>query len=106
MVLDSSRPNSSSNTNTNTNCSSNFRSNIKSTPNYHKNRTPILYSTIILGAYDLSEIAELIKEEANGSVILEPDKNTMKCRMELKQGALSFDVENSIAPLLGFGKIL
>ena len=25
--------------------------------------------------------------------------------MEIKQGALSFDVENSIAPLLGFRKI-
>ena len=30
----------------------------------------------------------------------------MKNLMEIKQGALSFDVENSIAPLLGFRKIV
>ena len=28
----------------------------------------------------------------------------MKCLMEIKQGAISFDVENSIASLLGFRK--
>ena len=28
----------------------------------------------------------------------------MKCSMEMKQGAINFDVENSIAPLLGFRK--
>ena len=26
----------------------------------------------------------------------------MKCLMEIKQGAINFDVENSIASLLGF----
>ena len=56
--------------------------------------------------HELIEIAELIKEETNGNVIKEPDKNTMKILMEIKQGALSFDVENSIAPLLGFTKIV
>ena len=30
----------------------------------------------------------------------------MKCKMEIYQGALSFDVENSIASLLGFRKIV
>ena len=30
----------------------------------------------------------------------------MKCQMEIKQGALSFDVENSIASLLGFRKVV
>ena len=30
----------------------------------------------------------------------------MKSRMEIKQGALSFDVENSIASLLGFRKVI
>ena len=33
---------------------------------------------VIPGANDLIEIAELIKEETNGNVIIEPDKNTMK----------------------------
>ena len=33
---------------------------------------------IIPGAYELFEIAELIKEETNGNVIIESDKNTMK----------------------------
>ena len=47
--------------------------------NINKNLTS--YSTIIPGAHELSEITELIKEETKGNVIIEPDKNTMKCRM-------------------------
>ena len=42
----------------------------------------MLYSNIIPGAYDLTEIAELIKEETEDNVIMEPDKNTMKSIME------------------------
>ena len=61
---------------------------------------------VIPGAYELIEIAELIKEETNGNVIIEPDKKTMKCLMEIKQGAINFDIENSITPLLGFRKIV
>ena len=61
---------------------------------------------IIPGAYEIFEIAELIKEETNGNVIIESDKNTMKISMEVKQGAINFDLENSIAPLLGFRKIV
>ena len=61
---------------------------------------------VIPGAYELIEIAELIKEELNGNVIIEPDKNTMKRLMEIKQGAINFDIEKSIAPLLGFRKIV
>ena len=61
---------------------------------------------IIPGAYELFEIAELIKEETNGNVIIESYKNTMKSLMEVKQGAISFDTENSIASLLGFRKIV
>ena len=83
---------------------SNFSPNITSVLNYKYKRIPLLYSTITPGAYELTDIAELINEETNGNVIIEPDKNTMKCLMEIKQGALSFDVENSIAPLLGFRK--
>ena len=55
---------------------------------------------VIPVAFELIEIAELIKEETNGNVIIEPDKNTMKSLMEIKQGAIDFD----IAPLLGFRK--
>ena len=61
---------------------------------------------VIPGAYESIKIAELIKEEINGNVIIEPDKNTMKNLMEIKQGAINFDIENSIAPLLGFRKIV
>ena len=61
---------------------------------------------IIPGAYELFEIAELIKEETNGHVIIESDKNTMKSLMEVKQGAINFDIEISTAPLLGFRKIV
>ena len=63
-------------------------------------------SAIIQGAYELFEIAELIKEETNGTVTIESDKNTMKSLMEVKQGAINFDIEKSIAPLLGFRKIV
>ena len=52
---------------------------------------------VIPGAYELIEIAELIKEKTNGNVIIEP-KNTMKSLMEIKQGAINFDIEKSIAP--------
>ena len=61
---------------------------------------------ITSGANDLSEIAKIIKEETEGNVIIEVDKNTMKCKMELKQGALSIDVEISIGSSLGFRKVL
>ena len=60
---------------------------------------------ITSGAYELSEIAEIIKEETEGNVIIEVDQNTIKWKMEIKQGALRFDVENSIGSLLGFRKI-
>ena len=66
----------------------------------------MLYSTITPGAYESTELAELIKEETERNVIIEPDKNTMKFIMETKQGALSFNVENSIASLLGCREIV
>ena len=66
----------------------------------------MLYSTITPGAYELTDIAELIKEESDGNVIIEPNRNTMKCLMEIKQGALCFDIDNSLASLLGFRKII
>ena len=80
--------------------------NITSILNYNYKGIPLLYSTITPGAYELIDIAELIKEEIDGKVIKEPDKNTMKCLMKIKQGALSFDIKNSIASLLGFRKII
>ena len=30
----------------------------------------------------------------------------MKSLMEIKRGAINFDIENSVAPLLGFRKIV
>ena len=80
--------------------------NITSILNYNYKGIPLLYSTVTPGAYELTDIAELIKEETDGNVIIEPDRNKMKCLMEIKQGALSFDIENSIASLLGFRKII
>ena len=61
---------------------------------------------VIPGAYELIEIADLVKEETNGNVIIEIDKITMKCIMEIKQGSLNFEIEDSIAPLRGFRKIV
>ena len=86
----------------NSNTNSSPSSNIISFFNYNYKGIPLLYSTITPGAHELTEIAELIKEETEGNVIIEPDKNTKKCIMEIKQGALNLDVENSIASLLGF----
>ena len=80
--------------------------NITSILNHNYEGIPLLYSTITPGAYELTDIAELIKEETDGNVIIEPDKNTIKCLMEIKQGAFSFDIENSLASLLGFRKII
>ena len=79
--------------------------NITSILNYNYKGIPLLYSTITPGAYELTDIAELIKEETDGNVIIEPDKNTMKCLMKIKQGAISIDIKNSIASLRGFRKI-
>ena len=71
----SSNTDSSTNTNSNSSASSNSRSVL----NYNYKRIPLLHSNITPGAYELSEIAELIKEETNGNVIIEPGKNTVKC---------------------------
>ena len=80
--------------------------NITSVLNYNFKGVPLLYSTITPGAYELTDIAEIIKEETDGNDIIEPDKNMVKCLKEIKQGALSFDIENSIASLLGFRKLV
>ena len=77
---------------------------ITSIINYNYKGIPLLYSTITPGACELIDIAELIKKETDGNVIIEPDKNTMKCLLEIKQGAISFDIKNSLASLLGFRK--
>ena len=68
--------------------------------------TDTLILAVIPGAYEKIEIAELIKEETNGNIIIETDKNTMKSLMEIKQGAINFDIENSTAPSLGFRKVV
>ena len=41
---------------------------------YNYKGIPLLYSTITPGAYELNDIAELIKEETDVSVIIESDK--------------------------------
>ena len=91
---------------------------LNSVYNVNKRKNQFLYDTqcetwsdtrilvVIPGAYELNEIAELIKEETNGNVLIEPDKYTKKNLMEIKQGAINFEIENSIAPLLEFRKIV
>ena len=73
--------------------------------NVNRGNNQFLYNGNILavtpGAYELTEIAQLITDKTNSNVIIEPDKNTINCSMEIKQGAINFDVENSIASLLG-----
>ena len=50
--------------------------NITSILNHNHKGIPLLYSNITTGAYELTDIAELIKEETDGNVIIEPVKNT------------------------------
>ena len=57
------------------------------------------------GSYELTDIADIIKQETN-NVIIQVDKNTMKCKMEVKKGVFNFAVENSVSSLLGFDKQL
>ena len=54
------------------------------------------------GSYELTDIADIIKQETNNKILLQVDKNTMKCKMEVLQGVFNFHVENSVASLLGF----
>ena len=42
------------------------------------------FLAVIPCAYEIIEIAELVKEETNGNAIIEPDKNTMKSLMDYK----------------------
>ena len=59
--------------------------------NVNRSNNQFLYEdnslTVIPGADELTELAEFI-EETNGNVFIEPDKNTMKCLMEIKQSSL------------------
>ena len=63
--------------------------NVTSILNYNYKVIQLLYSTITSGAYELTDIAELIKKETDGNVIIEPDKNTMKYLMEKKVQLIS-----------------
>ena len=116
----SSNTNAKTNTKTDTNTDTNTNtkrakplisrispnSNITSVLNYNYKEILLLYSTVTPGEYELIEIAELIKDETDGNVRIEPDKNTMKYKMEIKQGALNFAVDISIASLLEFRKVV
>ena len=55
------------------NNNNNTYSNITSVLNYNYKGIPLLCSTITPGAYELTDIAELIKEETDGNVIIKPD---------------------------------
>ena len=66
--------NLSSNSISNSNTNFINSSNIISLLNYNYKGIPLLYSTITPGAHELTDIAELIKEETDGSVIIESDK--------------------------------
>ena len=67
--------------------------------NVNRGKYQFLYSNSninkVITPGELTEIAELIKEETDGNVIIESDKNTMKHLMEIKQGAINFDIKNS-----------
>ena len=49
-------------------------------------------------------MVDTIKQETNNNVLIQVDKNTMKCKMEVLHGVINFEVEKSVASLLGFDK--
>ena len=59
--------------------------------NDNRGNNQFLYSysninnVITPGAHELTEIAELIKEKIDGIVIIEPDKNTRKWKLNGKK---------------------
>ena len=61
-------------------------------------------SIIPPGSYELTDMVDIIKQETNNNVLIQVDKNTMKCKMEVLHGVINFDVGNSVASLLGFDK--
>ena len=56
------------------------------------------------GSYELTDMVDIRKQETNNNVLIQVDKNTMKCKMEVLHVVNNFDVENSVASLLGFDK--
>ena len=56
------------------------------------------------GSYELTDMIDIIKHETNNNVLIQVNKNTMKCKIEVLHGFINFDVENSIASLLGCDK--
>ena len=69
-----------------------------------RNNRFIYASTIPPGAYEIVDIADIIKQETNNNVLIQADKNTMKCKIEVIQDVISFDVDNSVGSLLGFDR--
>ena len=55
-------------------------------------------------SHELTDMVDITKQETNDNVLTKVDKNTLKCKMEVLQGVINFDVENSVASLLGFDK--
>ena len=49
------------------------------------------------GSYELTDIVDITKQETYNKILIHVDKNTMKCKLEVLQGDINFDVENSVA---------
>ena len=47
-----------------------------------------------------------MKQKTKNNILIQVDKNTLKCKMEVLQGVINFNVENSVASLLRFRKIV
>ena len=63
-----------------------------------------MISTIPLGAYKLVDIGDIIKQETKNNVLIQAEKNTMKCKTEMLQDdvvIISFELNNSVGLLLG-----
>ena len=56
------------------------------------------------GSYQITDIADIIKQETNEKILIQVDKNTMKCKTEVLQGVINFNVQKSVASLLEFDK--
>ena len=59
-----------------------------------------MINTVATGSCGVSELTDIIMQEAHDNLIVEPDKNTITCKMLVSNGFNRFDIDKSTATLL------
>ena len=60
--------------------------------------------TVAPGSCGASELTDIIMQEAHDNFIVEPDKNTINCKMLVSNSVNRFDIDKSTAILLEIKK--